>query len=549
MRLNQGCIQTLTYPDYWKEISDPDLESFLDHRKKSTPILEKDREHSRYKTELEKILVHYDLGTRVYDKAKKALNKMELEMISENVNRFWEMNEERKNMVLKESGSDEGLVGTSQSSQSKPIAPSRSGKSREVYEPELAAPSVTIKKKDEPIENNSLTEELVVDYDIHPNLKAYCEILKTLQNHHVEEDSQSARRFIKMLKWFCVDYELFLTTGWTGWEERLQQNSFPTPQISLRLVSALFLNHTNDKLHSVVPILKTLITKGKIFNSDVNYLSFETIRMFFGKSKKKCNEIDTLTVASVISAVVLYVPTPCRGLGSEPSENHVKAELWAKIISNTFTLYNSKFVPVWEFHHLFPGHGKCGSSRSDFIAIVFNQTNIQFPFFLIEIEQNGFEVHKDEIVAVSEAAHEFNRILSLGGYQSDDEVNQTRFHIGLINGTSIQFSTLEPLYDKQSSKLVYIHTRNTFSLNIKTNSLEVDVESVLKLVSYLREVVCRDGAWIENMINRPATKFSIKLKAALPSLPTKAVQSRPFETKFTPISKRVKYDFLDEDDE
>ncbi|KAF0470633.1 hypothetical protein F8M41_025364 [Gigaspora margarita] len=348
-------------------------------------------------------------------------------MISENVNRFWEMNEERKKMVLKESDSEdscqkehEGLVETSmttsrinshtlesnrksrqsnfdiaQSSQSKPIAPLKSGKSREVYEPEPAAPSVTIKKNDEPIMPlDSLTEELVVDYNINPNLKAYCEILETLQNHHVEEDSQSVRRFIKMLKWFCVDYELFLTTGWTGWEERLQQSSFPTPQISLRLVSALFLKHTNDKFHSVVPILKNLITKGKIFNNDVNYLSFETIRRLFDKSKKKCNEIDTLTVASVISAVVLYVPTPCRGLGSEPSENHVKAELWAKIISNTFTLYNSKFVPVWEFHHLFPGHGKCGSSRSDFIAIVFNQTNIQFPFFLIEIEQNGFEVHK-----------------------------------------------------------------------------------------------------------------------------------------------------------
>ncbi|KAF0526890.1 ran-binding protein 10 [Gigaspora margarita] len=396
------------------------------------------------------------------------------------------MNEETKKMVLKESDSEdtcqkeyEGLVETSmatsrinlhtlesnsksrqsnfdiaQSSQSKPIAPLKSGKShvntvefRDVYEPELAAPSVTIKKNDEPImplaikrENNSLMEELVVDYNISPNLKVYCEILEILQNHHVEEDSQSARRFIKMLKWFCVDYELFLTTGW---EERLQQSSFPTPQISLRLVSAVFLKHTNDKLHSVVPILKNLITKGKIFDSDVNYLSFETIRRLFDKSKKKCNEIGTLTVAS--------------------------------------------FVPVWEFHHFFPGHDKCGSSRSDFIGIVFNQTNIRFPFFLIKFEQNGFEVHKDEIV--------------------------------------------------------------TFSLNIMTSNLETDVESVLKLVSYLREVVCRDGAWIENMINRQQTKFSINLKAALPSLPTKAVKFRPFETKYTSISKRVKYDFLDKDDE
>ncbi|CAG8763720.1 4911_t:CDS:2, partial [Racocetra persica] len=112
------------------------------------------------------------------------------------------------------------------------------------------------------------------------------------------------------------------------------------------------------------------------------------------------------------------------------------------------------FIPVWEFHHLFPGHGRCGSSRSDLIAIVVNQTNLQFLFFLIEFEQNGFEVHKDEIVAVFEAAHEFNRILSLGDYQTEDETN-----------------------------------------NVKT-----DVENVLKLVTYLREVVCHDGDWIKNMI-------------------------------------------------
>ncbi|KAF0449286.1 Pkinase-domain-containing protein [Gigaspora margarita] len=49
MRLNQGCTRKLAHP----EVSDPDLESFLDHRKKSTLILEKDKEHSKYKTELE----------------------------------------------------------------------------------------------------------------------------------------------------------------------------------------------------------------------------------------------------------------------------------------------------------------------------------------------------------------------------------------------------------------------------------------------------------------------------------------------------------------
>ncbi|KAF0470631.1 hypothetical protein F8M41_025362 [Gigaspora margarita] len=118
-------------------------------------------------------------------------------------------------MLESNSKSRQSNFDIAQSSQSKPIAPLKSGKShvntvefREVYEPELAALSVTNKKNDEPImalaikrKNNSLMEELIVDNNINP---AYCEILETLQNHHVE-DSQSARRFIKMLKWFCVD--------------------------------------------------------------------------------------------------------------------------------------------------------------------------------------------------------------------------------------------------------------------------------------------------------------------------------------------------------
>lgn len=89
----------------------------------------------------------------------------------------------------------------------------------------------------------------------------------------------------------------------------------------------------------------------------------------------------------MISAVISYIPTPCRGLGSEPSENHIKAELWANILSNSFSLNSPKFAPVWEFHHLIPGNGGQGSAKSDFSAIVSNQNDLQFVFFLIELNR------------------------------------------------------------------------------------------------------------------------------------------------------------------
>ena len=69
----------------------------------------------------------------------------------------------------------------------------------------------------------------------------------------------------------------------------------------------------------------------------------------------------------------------------------------------------------------------------------------------MEFENNGFEMHKDDVVAVAEAAHELNRILSLGHDLSEDEVNRTRLHIGLVNATKIHLSTLEPVFNQQDS--------------------------------------------------------------------------------------------------
>nr|CAG8692179.1 5024_t:CDS:2 [Entrophospora candida] len=82
----------------------------------------------------------------------------------------------------------------------------------EIYEPEP--------------DNKKSTEELVINYNSHPNLNAYCKILESLQNHHIEENLQCAQHFIKMLKWSCVDYELFLATEWEG---KSQSSSFSIP--------------------------------------------------------------------------------------------------------------------------------------------------------------------------------------------------------------------------------------------------------------------------------------------------------------------------------
>ncbi|CAG8726861.1 12200_t:CDS:2 [Gigaspora margarita] len=94
-------------------------------------------------------------------------------------------------------------------------------------------------------------------------------------------------------------------------------------------------------------------------------------------------------------AVVSYMAIPVHGAGSNPSETHLKAGHGIQASQIKVSSCNAGY----------------GSTRSDFAAIVNNNNDLQFAFFLVEFEQNGFEVHKDDIVVVAEAVHEFNRYL------------------------------------------------------------------------------------------------------------------------------------------
>ncbi|CAG8671343.1 3747_t:CDS:2, partial [Ambispora gerdemannii] len=61
-------------------------------------------------------------------------------------------------------------------------------------------------------------------------------------------------------------------------------------------------------------------------------------------------------------------------------------------------VYTPSFEIPWELQHLISGNAG-----------------------QVEFEQDGFEVHKDNVVIVAEAVHEFNRILSLIHYPTEEE--------------------------------------------------------------------------------------------------------------------------------
>ncbi|RIB03771.1 hypothetical protein C2G38_2122302 [Gigaspora rosea] len=385
------------------------------------------------------------------------------------------------------------------------------------------------------------TYNVKIDLRRHPALRSYCRLICELQIHHVEEVSQRARHSIAMLRWSVVNCEIFMQAGWNG-NHRI--NTISTPRIRIKLASAAFKQHPNKQLNSVETTLWSLCDKGVICSHEISLTTF--IRwLFYYNEKKNYYDIDDLTVISVILAVILYKHTPCRGVGSSPSESHVKIELWSRLFSAIFALHNLKFLPTWELQHLISGNAGRGSSRSDFAAVTNNQDDRQFAFFLVEFENGGFEVHKDNVVVVAEAVHEFNRILSLIHYPTEEEVNNLCLHTGLVNGTTIHLSTLRPVYDQERSALIYINDE-ILSFNLLSIDVEENIGNALRLATYLRETVCASGALIRSLLNRQPMKFNYDLRAALPKLPREAVKPREFKTKYTPLEKRDLYNISDE---
>ena len=63
---------------------------------------------------------------------------------------------------------------------------------------------------------------------------------------------------------------------------------------------------------------------------------------------------------SNITSVLCYRSVPSRGPGTGPSENHLKAEMFTKILKDAFSLGLDDFHTNWEYYHQIPGHAGAG---------------------------------------------------------------------------------------------------------------------------------------------------------------------------------------------
>ncbi|CAG8726270.1 16321_t:CDS:2, partial [Racocetra persica] len=353
-------------------------------------------------------------------------------------------------------------------------------------------------------------EELIFDTHIATLLLQYRRVLEEMRNHYVEQESQRGRHLSNMLKWSVVDHSLF-----NGFKFVV---SLLRPAINMSLLEPILMESRNKPIHHVVTILRNLITKEIV--DDISPGFKRWLERLWKVRIKEYYIIDTITALTAITSVIFYSPTPCRGPGSKPSENHIKSQMWAKIFSDTFLIDSDDIDVNWEYHHQIPGNGGSGSARSDIAAVVFNDTDQQFPFFIAEFETDGFSVHKDKMVVAAEAAFEYNRILTAAYYLSEDE----------------------PIYDEEKKSLIYAYEINNVTFKLYTGNQEADIASALKLVAYLRTNVCQDGISLKALLNRKKNMRNGTLLAALPRLPKRAVKSRPkSDTEFTPQARRIIY--------
>ncbi|CAG8727186.1 9328_t:CDS:2, partial [Funneliformis mosseae] len=183
----------------------------------------------------------------------------------------------------------------------------------------------------------------------------------------------------------------------------------------------------------------------------------------------------------ILTTVISYRATPSRDLGNDPSKITLNlncdSEFFYSVQASSFKIGN------------YTGRAGQGSARSDFASIIVNNNDLQFAFFIVEFEQAGFEIHKDEM-----------------HYPTEMEVNETRLHFGLVNDTKVRLGSLQPIYNQEKFSLVCAYEDEIISFNFQENNVEAKLENVLHLIT------------------RPV-QINNSLKLTLPELPKEAVQS------------------------
>ncbi|HJT85385.1 MAG TPA: hypothetical protein VJ697_12970 [Nitrososphaeraceae archaeon] len=139
----------------------------------------------------------------------------------------------------------------------------------------------------------------------------------------------------------------------------------------------------------------------------------------------------------------------------------------------------------------------------------------------------------------SDAFSDFNPVWELNHLFSGNskDILEIRIHLALVNNSHITFGSIRP---ELKTLLYYIYDRDLCSYELNTGDKMQDIINVIKLISYLKQVVCEDGYRIKRLITENSyclgNCYSTNI---LPKLPKRAKRSIQKKIAYTPKKRRV----------
>ncbi|CAB4405815.1 unnamed protein product [Rhizophagus irregularis] len=272
------------------------------------------------------------------------------------------------------------------------------------------------------------------------------------------------------------------------------------PTVNFGIIVATLKDTQLRKLHDAIPVLNRIIKEGKVRIAQSGITG--TIQRWLG-----LEPADFIIDASVL----LFSPLPVHP-GANSSENNFKINYGTKILSDV-----DPFESIRELHHQILWMLECVA-----ISLV---TKEQYPYFIFEFEVGGVQVHKDFAVVVAEAAHALSRILSTHTF-SETKISLIRVHFALVNNFHIYVLCFE----------------------LQSGCIGADIENVLNLIVYLRQIDCKDGLYLRNLLSRRTSGKKREFYCGLSRLPSEAEKSRVSKVNFTPKAKRIRYEMCSTED-
>jgi len=95
----------------------------------------------------------------------------------------------------------------------------------------------------------------------------------------------------------------------------------------------------------------------------------------------------------------------------------------------------------------------------------------------------------------------------------------------------LTFGTITPVYVNAKAQIIFAYDQNVISFNLHTGDSCNDILSSLKLLVYLREVVCERGKVMEEVLTGSAQQINKNIVNKLPNLPKREPMLLLYRTK------------------